>query len=259
MVESPVTFKGRQAMQRTTFPVILKSAKKITPSVRHLAFQRQDGEKLDYIPGQFISFHLPNPENDTKPLRRSYSIATIPGQGDDIELALGYVKGGKATETLFTIEEGTELIMSGPYGRLILRDEQPQRYILTATSTGVTPYRAMLKEISQRLMAQPSLEVILLLGVKDRREQLYTDDFLQLAQQNSRFEFRICYSREKDFDALPHEYSGYVQHQFSTLHLDPTKDIVYLCGNPNMIDNAYELLKDQGFTPQQVRREKYVS
>jgi NAD(P)H-flavin reductase len=46
---------------------------------------------------------------------------------------------------------------------------------------------------------------------------------------------------------------------FGSLDLSPTTDVVYLCGNPNMIDEAFQLLVDAGFPIPQIRREKYIS
>ncbi len=40
--------------------------------------------------------------------------------------------------------------------------------------------------------------------------------------------------------------------------LDPEQDIVYLCGNPNMVDQSIELLTEKGYSPLAVRREKYT-
>jgi len=34
---------------------------------------------------------------------------------------------------------------------------------------------------------------------------------------------------------------------------------VYLCGNPGMIDAAFELLKEHHFSAPQIIREKYIS
>jgi NAD(P)H-flavin reductase len=50
-----------------------------------------------------------------------------------------------------------------------------------------------------------------------------------------------------------------VQSHFDALGLDPASDVVYLCGNPNMIDEAVVNLKERGFTLKQLRREKYLS
>jgi NAD(P)H-flavin reductase len=43
------------------------------------------------------------------------------------------------------------------------------------------------------------------------------------------------------------------------LSLNPDEDIVYLCGNPGMIDESFAYLKDKGFALQRIIREKYIS
>ncbi len=246
-------------MQNTPFTVSLVEARLLSPKVRHLKFVREDGLPLEFIPGQFVSFHWPSQETDGREIRRSYSIASIPGQSAYIELALGQVEQGFASQILFSLPIGAKLKMSGPYGRLILRDEAPKRLIFVATSTGVTPYRSMLPALSARL-EHSDLEIVIILGVQKKADALYCDDFLAYAKQFPGLDFRVCYSREPEELALAaFEYRGYVQDQFQALDPKPEQDIVYLCGNPNMIDAAFTLLKDKGFTAQQVRREKYVS
>lgn len=238
-----------------TFTVKLIKTIQLTPRVRHFVFERTDGQKLDFIPGQFISIHLPAGE---KIVRRSYSVASIPGS-NYIEFAASYVDGGFASEILFNLEPGATLEFSGPYGRLILRDEAIERYFLVATGTGVTPYRAMLPALHQRFQNEPHLKIVLLLGVQYRPDQLYSEDFLQFAKEHPNFEFRIYFSRDTLEEKKSHEYSGHVQKAFDDLQIKPESDVVYLCGNPNMIDDAYGILKEAGFETQKVRREKYVS
>lgn len=230
----------------------------VAPGVRHLALERTDGGTLEFIPGQFISVHFSHAD---KLIKRSYSIATIPNQSDYIEIALSYVEGGAASKLLFDLEPGQELAISGPYGRLVLREgETPKRLIMIATGTGVTPYRAMLPQFAERFAQDPSLEVRVLLGVRTHNEQLYSKDFLAFAEEHPRFHFDVYYSREYPEKLANYEHSGYVQTAFPELNLDPEAgDIVYLCGNPNMVDNAVELLKQKHFTIQQIRREKYIS
>ena len=43
------------------------------------------------------------------------------------------------------------------------------------------------------------------------------------------------------------------------LDLNPETDVVYICGNPNMIDQSFEMLTNAGFDIKSVRREKYIS
>lgn len=243
-------------MAITTFPVILKDAFMLTPNVKQFVFQCANTALFNYLPGQFVTIHFNHGE---KVLRRSYSIANAPQQNNIIEFAAGYVKNGPGTELLFNLKPGDTIQMSGPYGRLILKDEIPKRYILAATSTGVTPYRAMLPELKKRLEEHPELRIVILEGVQTREDILYQEDFLSLTSFGHRFIFQACLSREHAIIRENHEFKGYVQTSFSKLALNADEDIVYLCGNPGMIDDAFASLKDHGFAPQQIIREKYIS
>jgi ferredoxin-NADP reductase len=241
-------------MNRQTFNLILQEAHMIAPGVRHLAFSREDNEQLSYVPGQFITVHI---DTDAGMARRSYSIASIPGKSEFIEIAVSYVEGGLATELFSNMEIGQAITVSGPFGRLILREEQPKRYFLVATGTGVTPYRAMLPDIALRLEQQPELSVNILFGTRTRQDVLYSEDFLEFANQHPRLDYLACFSRMEP--EAEHECQGYVQNLFDQFQPDATTDIFYLCGNPNMIDASFAKLTELGFPSQNVRREKYVS
>lgn len=238
------------------FEIQLVWAKTIAPEVRHLAFKRVDTQVLSFIPGQFITLHFGYQE---KQLSRSYSLATIQGQSECIEVAVSFVKQGPASQLLFSIQPGDILEASGPFGRLVLQLEIPHRYLFIATGTGVTPYRAMLPELAKRLAENQTLQIVLALGVRGREHLLYGDEFVHFAEEHPRFQFFVCYSRLFPDDPAAYEHQGRVSHLFESLAPDPTRDTVYLCGNPTMIDEVFALLRQKGFTVSQVRREKYIS
>lgn len=238
------------------FPIVLQETYMLSPNVKHFNFQCETSAPLAYIPGQFITLHF---EHEDKSLKRSYSIANEPCGDYRIEFAAGYVENGPATNLLFNLKVGDTLQASGPYGRLILKEDDPKRYILMATSTGVTPYRAMLPLLAQRLAQQPELEVIIIQGGQKREDILYYDTFTTFCQTHERATFRAQLSRESSPDHTRHEYSGYVQTALPDLALDASRDVVYLCGNPGMVDESFNYLKDHGFSMQQIIREKYIS
>jgi ferredoxin-NADP reductase len=238
-----------------TFPIILEDAYQLSPSVKHFVFKCDLDPVFDFTPGQFITIHF---EEDGKTIRRSYSIANIPKQNNLIEFAAGYVEGGPGTELLFNLKPGDAININGPFGRLTLKEDTPERFILVATSTGVTPYRAMIPALKARLDTNPKLKVIILQGVQHREDILYCDEFHQFATEHPRVTFHAHLSRETE--ALQtHERAGYVQGSFPMLSLNPDEDIVYLCGNPGMIDESFAYLKDKGFALQRIIREKYIS
>jgi ferredoxin-NADP reductase len=237
-----------------TFPVELAWRRNVTPHVLHLAFRRSDGNTLEFVPGQFLNLHF---ETATGGTHRSYSIANPPRPDGLLEIAMSPVEGGLASAALAVLEPGAVLPASGPFGRFVLRDEAPCRYVLVGTGTGITPYRAMLPLLAERHEAGFSAHIML--GVWRREELLFGEDFLAFAAASERVEFTACYSRELPAEPEPWEQAGYVQTQFSRLGLDPAADIIYLCGNPGMIDESVEILKAMDFTLKQLRREKYVS
>jgi ferredoxin-NADP reductase len=243
-------------MPVNTFPITLQESYMISPKVKHFIFTAPNSPAFNYLPGQFITIHF---EHEGKELKRSYSIANPPQEDNRIEFAAGFFADGPGTQLLFNLRPGDNINISGPFGRLILKEPNPKRYILVATSTGVTPYRAMLSELSQRIKEQPNLEVVILQGVQKREEILYASEFQEFAQQHPQVQFKACLSKIETAELEDNEFKGYVQHAFPKLDLKPGNDLIYLCGNPGMIDESFNYLKEQGFAMQHLIREKYIS
>lgn len=225
-----------------------------------LRYERSDQQPITYVPGQFFSLHFPAEQGNQT---RSYSIAT---RSEDVrlnrslEFAITEVKGGAASRYFPQAELGSEIEMSGPFGALILPPlEQPKRLLLVATGTGVAPYRSMLPELHRRLLQQPTLQIELLLGVREPSELLWGEEFIAFAKRHPGFNFTACYSRQMPTEPLPFERAGRVIAQLDSLA--PQADeatLVYLCGHPEMIDEGWALLQQRGFGVRQVKREKYL-
>ena len=242
------------------FQLRLVDAHMLAPAVRHLVFERVDGQPLAFLPGQFLQVHFHY--DDGTATKRSYSVATI-GDGNSpvprIEIAVSYVEGGAATKLLGELPLGGVIDASGPYGRFCLQpaDANP-RYLLLATGTGITPYRAMLPQI-EKLLAKGDREVVLLYGARSEAELLYGEEFEVFAQTHPGFLFHGCLSRQARSVPRSTDRSGHVQNVLAELGPHVERDIAYLCGNPNMVDAAFAALKEFGLPVPQIRREKYIS
>ena len=248
------------------FPLKLVSRRMLAPSVGHYAFVRDDGQPLDFIPGQFIQVHFQYADGTAT--KRSYSLATIHdhaiGPGEAVEIAVSYVPGGAATALFEGLDVGGTVDASGPFGRFCLMPaDANRRYLLIGTGTGVTPYRSMLPQLAQAI-AERGIQVVLLFGARTPEELLYGDEFRAFAAQHpDHFRFVPCFSRELPAPGSAHDHGdvrhGYVQQFLGEFAPDAAGDIAYLCGNPNMVDACFESLKECGLEVKQIRREKYVS
>ncbi len=237
----------------------------LAPTIGHYVLARDDGQPLDFVPGQFIQIHFDYA--DGTPARRSYSLATIHdhamGPGEAVEIAVSHVPGGAATALFDGLAPGDRVSASGPYGRFCLMPgDRNARYLLIGTGTGVTPYRSMLPVLATQI-AERGIEVVLLSGARTPGELLYAEDFRAFAQAHPQFRYVPCLSRELPPAGSPHAHAdvrhGYVQQHLPDFLPDPARDIAYLCGNPDMVDASFEALKTAGFPVAQIRREKYVS
>jgi len=150
------------------FPLKLVSRRMLAPAVGHYVFVRDDGEPLDFIPGQFIQVHFHYA--DGTPTKRSYSLATIHDHaiaaGEAVEIAVSYVPGGAATALFEGLDVGGRIDASGPFGRFCLMPaDSNARYLLVGTGTGVTPYRAMLP-LLEAAIVERGVQVVLLFGAR---------------------------------------------------------------------------------------------
>ncbi|NCT66480.1 MAG: ferredoxin--NADP reductase [Rhodanobacteraceae bacterium] len=242
------------------FKLRLVASHMLAPAVRHLAFEREDGAPFAFVPGQFIQIHFHY--DDGKATKRSYSVGTVgdgSGRVQRLEIAVSYVEGGAATALLSQLDEGGTIDASGPYGRFCLMDaDTNRRYLLVATGTGVTPYRAMLPQI-RTLTQTRGCTFALVYGARTEAELLYGEEFEAFAREVPGFTFHPCFSRVPRAVPRPHDRNGRVQVALGELGPNAAHDIAYLCGNPDMVDQCFAMLKEAGLPVPQIRREKYVS
>ena len=241
-------------MPAPQYPVILTKKKQLSDNTVQLDFELEGGSgtDFDYVAGQFIQFLI---ETKEKVKKRSYSIAGSPTEFKEqkkLSVALSYVENGLASSLFSSAEPGLKMDISGPYGVLTLPGEISGQLVLVGTGTGIAPYRSMLPQLKE--LADKGTSVNVVMGVRHHNDLIYRNDFEAIERLN----YRVCYSRETEVNQEKNEFTGYVQDQFSNLNLNPETDLVYLCGNPGMIDSAASVLKEMGFPPRQVKREKYV-
>ena len=111
----------------------------------------------------------------------------------------------------------------------------------------------------RRAIATRRCEVALIFGARNEQELLYDDDFTAFEREVPGFRYYACLSRMPRALPRTQDRNGHVQGLLNELAPSAEGDIAYLCGNPNMVDEAFALLKDAGLPVPHIRREKYVS
>lgn len=103
----------------------------VTHDIREFRFEfeGEDG----FLPGQYALLSLPGVAG-----ARAYSMCNLPGEGN-WSFQIKKVAGGASTGQLFSLKDGAEIAIDGPYSTAYLRPDRPRDIILMAGGSGLSP------------------------------------------------------------------------------------------------------------------------
>jgi ferredoxin-NADP reductase len=238
------------------FEARLVAARRLSPAVREMVFERADGKPFAFDPGQWVNLVLPL---ETGEIKRAYSIASPPEpSARRFELAITRVKGGPGSEYLHALEEGATLRAIGPQGLFTRLPDDGTPSIFIGTGTGVTPLRSMLLAALAAGAREP---LWLLFGARHEDDVLYRDELRELAGTHPNVRYEVTLSRPGE---AWQGRSGYVQAHLaelcSKLHGDPLspRAHAYVCGLDRMVSSVRDHLRQElGFDRKHVHAERY--
>ena len=224
-----------------------------TPTTKRFWVEVPDEEKIDFIPGQFVTMDLPIAEKRLKRWR-SYSIANAPDHSNQLEFCIVKLEGGAATTYLFEeIKVGSTIRFKGPSGAFCLPKEIKNELVLICTGTGVAPFRSMLLDIYNN--KKPHQNIHLIFGTRFENTILYREEFEAMKEKMEGFDYTIALSREEKWEGA----KGYVH----AIYMEKYKEVIpnrhfYICGWSNMIDEAVaNLIVKMGYDKSQIHYELY--
>jgi ferredoxin--NADP+ reductase len=216
-----------------------------------------------FTPGQFTKFGV---MRDGKIISRPYSLVNS-SNNPELEIVAVPVADGVLSPDLHAMQPGDDIKVMAPATGFLVLDEVPdsQNLWLLATGTGVGPFLSILSGADPW---QRFDKITLVYGVRHANDLAYLNNIHHwLEQYPQRFSFIPVVSREPMQGALRGRIpallqSGQIQQQ-SQQSLNATDSQVMLCGNPQMITSALEVLTDMGLkkhlrrSPGQISMERY--
>lgn len=231
-----------------------------TPTTKRFFFEVIDVKKLDFVPGQFISFEFPIHEKQSKRVRH-YSIASAPNGNNLFEVVIVKKEGGAGTEWLWKQDIGVEIPFTGPSGILVMDSNKKKNHIFICTGTGIGPFRSMLWDIYNK--QTPTGDLIVIFGTRDKQSMLYVDEMKDLQAKLPQMKYLTILSRElvDGKQGYVHEvYKEIVDNYFQQMENGTYNDLeccFYVCGWKDMVKEARTNLMDLGFDKKQIKQEIY--
>ena len=232
-------------------------ARSLSPSVRELTFEREDGQPMLFEPGQWVNVTVPAASDPTGEFKRSYSFASAPDGSPSFDIAITRVQGGPVSTWLHAVEPGAVLPFSGPQGFFTRPASGGPPSLMVATGTGVTPMRSMIRAA---IASGAEARIVLLLGVRHEEDMLYAPEFFELARDNAFFRFETTLSQPQDSWS---GRRGYVQGHVPELWQELAARGVagphaYVCGLRRMVGSVRDMLRrDLALPREAVHTERY--
>ncbi|MDY6942272.1 MAG: CDP-6-deoxy-delta-3,4-glucoseen reductase [Pseudomonadota bacterium] len=211
------------------FPVRVVSLSRVTDDVMIVRLRPPSAQPFRYLPGQFVDVLLKDGR------RRSYSLATAPGRGEELELHVRRVSGGAFSEYVFSqMQEKALLRLEGPLGGFFWQEGVERPVLLVGGGTGIAPLKAMIEHAVDQNF---SLPMHLYWGVRAGRDLYLGDRLRDLADQHANFLFTPVFSAAEPNDDV-NTRRGWVHEAVIADYPDLADYQVYTSGPPAMIDAA---------------------
>lgn len=200
--------------------------------VRHLTDStfvlRVERKGFEFTPGQCVNLGL-----QKEAINREYS--SYSGINEKhLEFLIKTIKDGSLSPKLQKLKIGDEVTIDGAYGLFTIAkpNDTKKKYVFIGTGTGIAPFHSF-------ALSYPKLNYTLLHGVSYRNEQYDSKDY-------PKGRYLACVSRsQKSESGSQNIFRGRVTDYLRKNPADP-KNIFYLCGNSNMINEVYDILREQG-------------
>jgi propane monooxygenase reductase subunit len=222
----------------------------LTDDITLLRLRLLDPSVLDFHPGQYVDITVPGTGE-----HRSFSMATTPASGGELEFIIKRYPGGRFSSLLEDeIAEGHRLSIRGPYGSFTLREKSDRDLVFVGGGAGMAPILSLLRHMAQTDDRRP---VTYYYGARTVTDLFYLSELGELASALPGFRFVPCLSQSWPED-WAHE-SGLVTDVLDQRESGLAGKDVYLCGPPPMIDAALAVLEGHGVPAEQIYFDKFTT
>jgi CDP-4-dehydro-6-deoxyglucose reductase len=213
-----------------------------------LSLRLPASEHLLFRAGQYVDFILPNG------VRRSYSIASMPGEEGPLEFHIRHMPGGTFTDALFglhgpAVKERGILRLEGPLGSFYLREEGDEPIVLLASGTGFAPIKAIAETLFAKGLnrddpaaGRRARRVVLYWGARTQADLYLADMPQRWTREQPNFSYVPVLSEAAGGGGEAPPWTG----RTGLVHEAVMQDLpdlsghqVYACGVPIMVQSAH--------------------
>jgi len=237
-------------MAKPIVEMLIESATLELPDTKTIKLKWPADYDVDFKTGQFVTLCWP----DEQQYKRAYSLSSCALDRGFFEVTVKR-DGKMGTRIVDWARTGHKVGVLAPTGRFLPVFEPDKHLICIAGGSGVTPFRGFVREATRRKL---ETKITVLYSVRTSRDIIFHDEFRQLEQDNSKFNFYVTCTRLSADDPWTGR-RGRITVDWVKEHVhDLPNTFFYACGPNELVESTEALLLEQMQVPKvQIRTEKW--
>jgi ferredoxin-NADP reductase len=219
------------------------------------AFSFEKPANFMFKAGQFLEFTLMSPpETDAEGDGRAFSIASAPHE--EMLMIATRMRDTAFKRVLGSMPLESEVRIEGPFGDLVLHNNQARAAVLLAGGIGITPFRSMVVRAAKEQLPQ---QLFLFYSNRRPEDAAFLEELQGAALGNPNFKFvgtmtEMAKSR-RSWDGE----TGLLDHEMLSRYLKGANSpIYYIAGPPAMVTALRDMLNHAGVDDDDIRVEEFA-
>ena len=237
------------------YSAVVDRIQDMTHDIKQLRLTLTEPTAMDYRPGHYIQLESQPYGSQETSVSRAYSLSSVPGSSDALEVMIRKVPDGISTTWVFEhLVEGTAVTITGPHGEFAISDsDAPMVWI--AGGSGMSPFWSMVRQLQRDGNRRP---VRYFFGAVNREDLFLVDELEAIAAACDWFEFYPVLSAK---DAAARGWTGLTglvtEAVDAIISPDPEAE-AYLCGSPGMCNACLDVLASKSIPLSQTYFDKFA-
>ena len=237
-------------MAKQIADMLIESVTMELPDTKTIRLKWPEGYDIDFKTGQFITLYWPETTN----YKRAYSLSSCALDRGLFEVTVKR-DGKMGTRIVDWAKVGDKMWVIPPVGKFLPVYEENKHLICIAGGSGVTPFRAFVREATRRKL---KTKITILYSVRTTNDIIFNEEFRQLEQENEHFDFYVTCTRLHPEDPWTGR-RGRISPEWIRDHIhDLPNTIFYACGPNELVEATETLVIDDLKVPkEQMKTEKW--
>jgi ferredoxin-NADP reductase len=237
-------------MAKQAVEMVIQNVVTELPDTKTINLKWPEGYEIDFKTGQFITVHW----LDAPSYNRAFSLSSCALDRGFYEITVKR-DGKMGTRIVDWAKAGDKMGVLPPTGRFLPVYEPNKHLICIAGGSGVTPFRAFVREATRREL---EIKITILYSVRTTNDIIFNDEFHQMELDNPNFDFYVTCTRLVPEDPWTGRRGRITADWVKERIHDLPNTVFYACGPNELVDFAEALvLRELGVPKAQMKVEKW--